>query len=51
MYNVQLTHLRLDYCVAVVLESSRIDTYAPILRSSRLVLKPYPGKLKAIHHV
>ncbi len=42
---IHLAHLRLDYCVAVVLESSGIGTYLPVLRSSRLVLKPYLGKL------
>ena len=42
---IQVIHLRFHDCVAVVLESSRIGTYASVLCASRLILKPYLGKL------
>ncbi|MFQ5779336.1 MAG: hypothetical protein ACE5HN_00955 [Nitrospiria bacterium] len=44
---IQLTHLFLHGSVAVVLESSRIDTYAAVLRASRLALKKNLGKLNS----
>ncbi|MGB3941212.1 MAG: hypothetical protein WBK96_06955, partial [Candidatus Manganitrophaceae bacterium] len=41
----QVAHLLLHGGVAAVLESSRIDTYAAVLRSSRLALKQNLGNL------